>query len=563
MKKNFLLVISSVFCMMAANAQKIKFNTINELPLEGKSIRLTSVNTLEGSGDSETPAHRVAKKASGTLSQSLVTPEGTMKYYSMSAVVRDLSGLMPVIGVAEKLYFANDNKTIYFGSLFPSVLRCEDLWVKGTLSDNTVTVDCYEEVLILEEVDGDGNTLSKDYVHCGELLVDDKGQPYGLDDAKFTKDGDRYYIDYSDVDLRPIILFTIDSDESITVVTTAYNHDLRPYDGNTNLVTPPASADVKEYIYSGQDSHANDFSIKGRVAIDGNDYYFDSLLPEAGNAWLKGTRSGNIITLENDQFLGTEISYYLYYNGFKTTGFDSSTGQYLGDKTKLTFKVDDKGVITISDPNRTFPCAFFTSGNQFSATFNNRIEPFGGDAVAYPSDPYDLKLVTKFFEKYGENSISYLYKNIATDGSYLDPELLYSCMYLDEEVYTFVKDTAHDHYAYIDGNEMTYIPYGYRDAGNYDIYQADDGRNVICFFEDMFTQVGIQVVYRLDGKEYCSNIVYVDDFGNIEVVPPSAVKGIPVVSADNATWYDLCGRCTTVQQPGKVYIKNGSKIIKR
>lgn len=555
----YLLLFGFAISMMGADAQKIKINSINERPLENANIRLTAVDNPRSSEE----APRIASHAPAKANQALVTPEGTMKYYTLNAVVRDLSGLMPVLNVAEKIYFADDDKTLYFGSLFPSVLRCEDLWVKGTLSGNTVTIDCYEEVVRIDEVDNEGNLISSDYAHVGELLVDAKGQPYGLDDVKFTRDGDRYYIDYTDVDLRPIILFTVDSDETITVVTTAYNHDLRPYTGNTTLMTPPATAEVKEYIYSGQDAYANDFAIRGEVAVDGNDYYFDSLLPEAGKAWIKGKRSGNTITLENDQFLGTEISYYLYYNGFKMTGFDNSTGQYTGDKTKLTFKVDDKGIITLSDPNRTFPCAFFSSGNQFTSTFQNRIEPFGGDAVAYPSDPYDLKLVTKYFEKYGENSISYVYNNISSDGSYINPELLYSCMYLDEDVFTFVKDTAHDHYAYIDGNEMTYIPYGYRDAGNYDIYQADDGRNVICFFEDMFTQIGIQVVYRLDGKDYCSNIVYVDDFGNIEVVPPSAVKGIPVVSADNATWYALCGRSTTVQQPGKVYIKNGSKIIKR
>lgn len=546
--KTHILLIGLAISTMAANAQKIKINHLNEQPLAPSASAILPVEGRQ---------HRAPAK----VNQALITPEGTMKYYNLNAVVRDLSGLMPVMGVAEKIYFADDGKTIYFGSLFPSVLRCEDLWIKGRATDTTVTIDCYDEVLYMEQMADDGTPVGGEYLHVGELLVDDRGQPYGLDDVRFTRDGDHYYIDYSDVDLRPIVLFTIDGDESVTVVTTAYNHDLRPYEGNTTLVTPPATAEVHEYIYSGQDLSSKDFSLKGRVAIDGDDYYFDSLLPEAGKAWVKGHRSASTITLDNDQFLGTEISYYLYYNGFKATGFDSSIGQYVGDKTRLSFSVDTEGNITLNNSSRTFPCAFFPSGNQFTATFQNRITPFHGDAVAIPSDPYDLKLVTKFFEKYGENSISYLYDNIATDGSYLDPELLYSCMYLDEDLFTFVKDTAHDHYVYIDGDSMTYIPYAYRDAGNYDIYQADDGRNVVCFFEDMFTQVGIQTVYRLDGHDYCSNIVYVDDFGNIEVVPPSAVKGIPVIPASQATWYDLCGRPANSQQSGKIYVKDGRVVM--
>lgn len=546
MKKVLLLIIAAC-AMTLANAQKITFKSCNEHPIE---------QLLE-----QGRAH-IRPAAPAKANQALITPEGNMTYYTLSAVVRDLSGLMPVMNVAETVYFSSDNKSVFFGSLFPSILKCEDLWVEGQLKANEVVFDCYDEVFYLEECDPDGTITYSAALQMGELLVDAYGNPYGMEDVRFTRDGNRFYIDYSDVDLRPLVLFVVNDDETVSIVTTAYNHDLRPYEGNTTLNVVPATATVSDYIYSGQDSSGKEFSIKGSVAIDGNDYYFDSLLPEAGHAWIKGTRSGNTITLDNNQFLGSEISYYLYYNGFKTTGFDSSTGQYLGDKTKLTFSVDSKGVITLNSPSRTFPCAFFTSGNQFYATFQNRIEPFQGDQVARPSDPYNLKLVTKYFAAYGENTIGFNLDNVSADGDYLNPELLYYCMYLDEDLYTFERSI----YPYIHEETMTHFPFGYRDKGNYDIYLADDGVNVICFREDMFVQCGIQAVYRLDGKEYLSNIVYVDEKGNVEKVDPYAglqdgVKKIEIHPAQNGSWYDLAGRRKSTQGSG-IAVKNGRVVIR-
>lgn len=546
MKKALLLLFAAA-SMMAASAQKITFKTCNVKSLD------EIVTSRPNAG--------LRPAAPAKANKTLVTPEGTMKYYTMNAVVRDLTSLMPVLNVAEKVYFAPDNKHVYFGSLFPSVLRCEDLWVRGTINGDDCMLDCYDEIYYMEERDADGNTQTGQYLHVGELLVNAQGQPYGLDDVHFTKDGDRFYIDYSETDLRPIVLFVVEDDETVTVVTTAYNHDIRPYEGNTTFSEPPADAVISEYVYNGQDADAKDFSIKGNVAVSGNDYYFDSLLPEAGHAWIKGTRSGNTITLANDQFLGTEISYYLYYNGFRTTGFDSSTGQYAGDKTKLTFNVDDKGVISLNNSTRTFPAAFFTSGNQFTYTFKNRIEPFKGDKVARPSDPYDLKLVTKYFAAYGENSISFGLDNVSADGEYINPELLYYCMYLDQDIYAFERSL----YPYIHEERMTHFPYGYKDLENYDIYLADDGRNVICFREDMFVQCGIQAVYRLDGKEYGSNIVYIDEQGNVEKVAPEddfsdGMTRVVLCPASDC-WYDLSGRRATTTQAGRVYIKDGRRFI--
>ena len=578
MKKIILLFVAAC-CIMAASAQTnfIRVSKVNYSDALSKAIPPSFggaggwgeiLPSFGGVGGGSKPA------APAKANQTLITPKGDCRAYLMSAVVRDISGMVPVIDVANKVYSDEGGKVLYFGSLFPAVIRCDELWAKAVVKDGFAEIDCADALYNLEIVDAQGVIEESAELHVGELLVDEREQPYGLQNVQFTKDGDHYYIDYSS-GMRPIVLFAVTGDDMVTVYSTTYNHDLRPYTGNTTFNVVPDDATISEYIYGGQDAAGKEFSIKGRVAVSGNDYYFDNLLPEAGHAWIKGTRSGNTITLPNDQYLGTEISYYLYYNGFKTTGFDSSTGQYKGDKVELTFNVDSKGVITLNNPSRTFPCAFYKSGNQFYATFQNRIEPFLGDIVARPSDPYDLKLVTKYFAAYGENSISFCLDNISTEGSYIDPANLYYCMYLDEERYTFNRSL----YPYIHEQQMTLFPYGYKDKENYDIYLADDGRNVICFREDLFVQCGIQAVYILDGKEYVSNIVYIDEKGNVEVVDPleGEPDGISSTSPDpseggesrfSARTYDLSGRRVLPSfggvgggLGGGCYIKGGRVIL--
>ncbi len=473
----------------------------------------------------------------------LITPKGEMKYYKMSCVVRDFGeGFLPVMDVANELYFSEDGKTICFGSLFPGLLFCNELWIEGTVQGDKVVVPCSTPVYEMETF-VDEEPLE---IHMGEILVDDWGNPYSMQDVEFNKEGDHIYLDYSE-EMRNIVLYADHGTDEIDVITTTYNHDMRPYDGNTELNQPSKNAQIKEYIYNAQDLQGNDYAEKGHVAIDGDNYYFDYLLPEATertHAWIKGVRSGNTITLPNNQYIGHDISYYLYYNGFKSQGIKDNYGQYKGDITEVTFNIDDKGIITLNNPDRTFPCAFYISGNQFEYyNFRHRLEPYNGDQLMQPSDVEDLKINLKMLAKYGQVSISFVMRNLSTDGSYINPDNLYYRVYLDDDVYTFDKRE----YEFIHEQTMTDIPYAYRDQGNSDIYLADDGRNVAFLHEDMFTRLGVQVIYKVGDKESCSNIVYVDKQNNIEVVVPGT-EGIEKLSTENSQLpiaYDLQGRKAT------------------
>lgn len=104
---------------------------------------------------------------------------------------------------------------------------------------------------------------------------------------------------------------------------------------------------------------------------------------------------------------------------------------------------------------------------------------------------------------------------------------------------------------------MTKIPYAYRDQGNYDIYLADDGVNVACLYEDMFSRIGVQAVYTVDGKEARSNIVFVNYQGETEVVPAGISPAQTTLSGKLSTPYDLSGRKVSHRQPKGLYISDG------
>ncbi len=492
--------------------------------------------------------YRNIEKKDVKAKETLVTPKGELKYYAMSCVVRDFGdGLIPVLDVANELYFSADGQTIYFGSLFPGVYFCDELWAEGKVKNNKVTISTTTPVLYVDLYD-EGPTE----IYMGELLVDDWGNPYAVDNIEFNIDGDRIFLDYGD-GMRDLALYYVDkATNEMVVMTDTYNNDMRLFTGNTTLNQPSKDAKIMEYIYNAQDANGDEYAEKGHVAIDGNDYYFDYLLPEAterSHAWIKGTRNGNTITLPNNQYLGHDTSYFMYYNGFKSQGIKDNYGYYKGDIATVTFNIDDNGIITLNNPNNYFPCAFYSiNGNQSQFeyyNFRHRLEPYNGDQLMKPCDPEDVKINLKALEKYGEVSISFIMRNLSVDGSYLNPDNLYYNIYLDDDIYTFTKRQ----YLYIAGDSMTDIPYAYKDGteefGGYDIYLADDGRNVACLYEDMFTRLGVQVIYKVDGKESRSNIVYQDKQGNTEVVVPGT-EGIdaPVslLNGKHGGIYDLQGR---------------------
>lgn len=557
--KKLLLILVAVCCtFVSTNAQQ-----------DAHFIPIKSVTYMDASQVKPVSGHQTLatkKNAPARKEKSLITPNGQMEWYTMSCVIRDFSnGLMPLLNVANKVYFDEDGKTIYLGSLFPGKYYCDELWLEGKLNNtgDQLEFDIYKPIAEIEVIEENGTSRIAT-LQFGEMLEDEYGNEYGLMPFYFNvKDGKSFLPDYSDIAMHNLVIFELNGSD-VTVFDKVHNPQLTPYTGNTELVKVPASAKIEDYVYTMQDAYGKEFAIKGQVAIDGDDYYFDSLIPDAterGQKWIKGTRKGNTIKLANGQFLGSDISYYLYYNGFKTTGQLTDKGDYAGKITEITFSVDAEGNITLNNPDTTFPCAFYISGNQFEAWFfRHRIEPFKGDVKARPANITDLTLNLNFLDK-GEASVEFNVDNRSMDGSYLDPAKLSYCIYIDDDIYTFTKK----YHPFLAWESITNIPLNYNDgtedSASNSIWILDGNHHVVCFYEVVFNKVGVQMIYTVDGNEYRSGITYIDRSKVISVDDLEGINNISLGETHNGRTYDLSGR--KVNNIGRGLYVNGSKLILR
>lgn len=453
------------------------------------------------------------------VSRADVVPEGAPVNYKMSAQLVGLNGFAPANWIASKVSYSADGKTAYISGFFSLDYPVDQLWVKGLVEagiggKGTITIDHNTTALTVKTEGGEDLELK-----MGEITFDSNDNPVEVNDVVLTKDGDRIYL--KDNTSRPshILGLYYTHDDIIYVRARMHSPDLTPYDGHVNLVELPAAAKVQDYIYHTYKWYGAKEDIIGHVAVapsaDGSadgDYYFDSLLPDVGRAWVKGTRKGNTITLPNDQYLGVSNGFYVYYFGNLVTGVDYENMVNIEEFAEITFSIDNAGKIKLNNQSKANPGAYFPDGNVFGATYNHSLEPYeSSDAALEPSAPYDISVGDEFLEEYGGYVLDFLQDNVSVDGEYLEPSKLGYYIYLDDERFTFRRDE----YPYIDSEEMTLVPFGYSDIYNYD-FNSQANMNEVYIYRTDWSRIGVQAVYTNGGETKTSAIIYVDrpDGGN-------------------------------------------------
>lgn len=464
--------------------------------------------------------HHIAQKTNAT-----VTPEGEMRYYEMSAYLYQSIGLEYVEGLVNQVYLAPDGKTVYLGSLFPNSFRTADMWLEGTIS----TDKDGREIITIPSTKPFFST-GWDEIYVGEVWFDEDTYETKVKDITLVKDGDHIYIEDNVNDYSRCLIAYEDDYGDIETVDVAYCVDMKPYEGNTQTVEVPATAERKDYIYYSLDTYGALTAIKSTVAVDGDDYYFDTLLPNIAPAWVKGTRRGDEITVPQGQFLGADCGHYLYSAAFRPTSYDEAEGQYVGTPCDMNFSVGADGVITFSTPQPSFITALQNDGKQYDCVYENRLVPYVGDVPAQPSEPTELS-----YEDYSATSstgcfaFDFVFRNLSVDNKYLNPEKLGYYIYLNGERLTFSRDV----YTAIHEDEMTLVPFGYTDTAGYDFYSAGGWNEVYVYTPD-FETLGVQAVYTVDGETRVSNIATITRDGDVEVVVP-----VGIVSLTTSEPYDL------------------------
>lgn len=487
-------------------------------------------------------------------------PLGTPKPYLMDGFYDTVYGMMQIIGFSNTVYFADDGKTVYVGSLIPRDVKTNDFWAKGKIKGNPS--DGSGKAKVVFDSNEVALTLVEDYgtyrFHLGEYYEEDRVWKIKDLELNYDANGRIYMDDDPSYPQRHIGLCIVDLDGNAIPYLEFRCVDLTPYERSTEFTQLPAAAEVSDYIYYGTSSFNSTLSQKGHVAVDGNDYYFDSLLPEIGKVWVKGIREGNRITLVNDQYLGNSLGYYLYYNGTKRTTYNETYGNWGTSFTDLTMTVGNDGSIKVDDNTMNFPGAYTAVEFLYYYVENMRLEPLKANVIASPEPPSEIALYDQYND-FGVFCLVFRLENLTKDGAFLDPDCLSYRIWLDDEPYTFRRST----YSYID-RDMELVPYGYTDTRGdeyADIICRDINWNVVNLREDMFERVGVQTVYTVGDETRYSKILYVDLDGRTSLVAPEGIGSVAIGSASaSSSWYDLFGRKATSNMP--IRIKQGRKQIK-
>lgn len=475
----------------------------------------------------------------------------------MKAQLVGVEGLKPASWIASKVSYSEDRTDVYISGFFPLEFPCSslagvqpgELWVHGKATPTGITIDCNEVALTVKTESGENLPL-----RMGEVTFDSNDNPIEVANVTLQRDGGRIYLNDNAAKPNHVLGLFYTHEDIIYLYSRMACPDLSAYEGHVNLVEVPATAEIQDYVYHTYKWYGAKDDIIGRVAVDGNDYYFDSLLPDVGRSWVKGTRKGSTITLFNDQYLGVSNGFYVYYFGNLVTGIDYENMVNIEEFAEITFSIDSKGKITLNNQSKANPGAYLPDGGIFGASYNHTLEPYeNNDTPLVPSAPYDISVGDEYLEEYGGYVLDFLQDNVSVDGKYLEPAKLGYYIYLDDERFTFRRDE----YPYIGADEMTLVPYGYNDMYNYD-FNSQANMNEVYIYRTDWTRVGVQAVYTGGGETKTSPIVYVSLDDADGIASPSCL--IPSTSSQ---CYDLAGRriSSTTGHHG-ISIRQGKVIIR-
>lgn len=469
-----------------------------------------------------------------------VVPEGTPSWYTMDAYLQTSQGTVMHYGLTNQISFSNDGRSAFFKTLFPA--QYAELWVMGAVNGNRITIDSKAVVGVDTYTTDEGRETYE--LKVGEPIFDISDNIIGVKDITFLIDGERIYIDDNQQSPDHAIALYGEDKYGIQLFDWTFCDSFKPYNGPTQTASVPTGVDIKSYVYDYKDTHLNPATHIGHLAVDGDTYYFDSLVPGI-EGWTIGIRTGNEVKVERKQLLAFEPQ--IFYLG----GYLQSDGGRLSD---IIFDVDADGNLKQQNKEQ-FIVAYQTNGSlvDYGREFN--IRRFDDGVAFCPSAPTEVHAV--YFDELHQHGIEFYQDNRAEDGSLISADQLGYYIYVDGRRFTFNRSQ----YPYIKWNSTQFIPFGYcDDYNNGDIF-CDGIYNCVLFYFENYETLGVQSVYRSGDVETRSDIITVDRYNIIDIVPDGINNAATEPAVASPSWYDLHGRQLNGEPTHGVFVVDGRKVI--
>lgn len=243
------------------------------------------------------------------------------------------------------------------------------------------------------------------------------------------------------------------------------------------VVVLPEGVEAKEYVMTYDDG-----STPVKVAVDGNDVYFQGMSSYCSEAWVKGTKGeDNTVTFPAKQYMGeyAGMTSYFFYNGETVFTYDPETDTYTAE-------------------GQVFGAL---GGQYYDGNYTNPVISPVTEKAVMPANPAITALTNG---NYGW----YIDFNVPLQDVNGDPILASKLTYI---IYTDVEKevapltfTPATHEMLTE--ELTEIPYGFTEQ--YDIYANKIYLNDL--FSEDWNKIGIQSIYYGGGETNATEIQWFD-----------------------------------------------------
>ena len=294
------------------------------------------------------------------------------------------------------------------------------------------------------------------------------------------------------------------------------------------LLTAPEGLATTDYNFQYTDGDNASKSRSVAIGTDGTDVWIKGLNSFIPEAWVKGTRNGNKVSIPST-YTG-EYQHYLTY----VTGLSANETSFVDPLT-----------LTATDNGFTADATLFISiGDEVIDLNDNRVfyngvfTPMAG-GVRTPSDPIidDSEEGTEYDEAEDMTAICFLMDATDTEGEPLDVNKLYYNIFVDGQVYTFPADLY--------GQEMTNVPYQYNCDLIYNL-----GGYLMVFYMGSMQKLGVQALY-IDGDTVTRSAM-------AEYTFSTGVSELETESAGIVTteYYSLDGRRLSAAPERGMYLRS-------
>lgn len=297
------------------------------------------------------------------------------------------------------------------------------------------------------------------------------------------------------------------------------------------IVSKPEALETEKWGLTSSDGSAHFV----QVGIDGNDMYVGGVSEYMPDAWIKGSIDGSQVTFDCKQFMGT---CYNLYQFFMTADIDEKNEDIrhsISDFPAIfNYDAISKTLSTVGEK------AIMVNSSLARVNYLTLLEKpfmycFDGYKAATPVNPTSLHTdgfdISSMRGKFDFNLFL-----VDTDGRILNPDYYYYNIFIDGELFTFVKEE----YDEIE-SDTTDIPYSFNDDWD---FMTGGMKHRVSYYMDGIETLGVQAIYKLDDITNKSAIVNLNvETGEISTINPgSNVDNITSAQdIESISYYNISG----------------------